>query len=48
VSYANNIQSLISLRDVIWTLRIIAYNTRADRDGVTFAKVKAAINELSD
>jgi hypothetical protein len=26
----------------------MAYNAQASRDGVTFAKVKAAANELSD
>jgi hypothetical protein len=48
VTCANDIQSLISLRDAIWTLRMMARNARAGRDGVTFTEVKAATNELSD
>jgi hypothetical protein len=48
VTCANDMQSPASLRDAIWTLRIMTRNARANRDGVTFTKVKAAANELSD
>jgi hypothetical protein len=48
VRCANDIQSPTSLRDAIWTLRVMARNAWASRDNVSFADVKAAMNELSD